>query len=115
LRDPITAATAIHIALNSITARNIDSKDNIVLSITHIEAGTTYNVFPDEAFIEGSIRSYEPEALEKTKSKITQIATSVAEAHGCKAIVDLKDDVPSVVNHKEQADHVIRICKENFG
>jgi len=103
------------LALNSITARNIDSRDNIVLSITHIQAGHTYNVFPDEAFIEGSIRSYEKDALKKMKTKITLIATQVAEAHGCVAQVDLKDDVPSVDNHKEQADHVIRICKENFG
>ena len=49
------------------------------------------------------------------KTKITLIATQIAEAHGCTAKVDLKDDVPSVVNHKEQADAVTRICKENFG
>ena len=83
IKDPINVATAIHIALNSITSRNIDSRDNIVLSITHIEAGSSNFRFPDEAYIEGSIRSYEKEALEKMKVRIRSIVTDIANANDC--------------------------------
>jgi hippurate hydrolase len=36
ITDPITAATMIHTALNSIKSRNIDSRQNIVFSICQI-------------------------------------------------------------------------------
>ena len=67
LRDPITAASYVHAALNTIKSRNMDSRKNIVLAICHISSGHTYNVFPDSAFMEGSIRSYDAESLAKVK------------------------------------------------
>lgn len=49
IRDPITAAAAIHAALLTIKSRNIDSSENVVLSICQFTSGHTYNVFPDTA------------------------------------------------------------------
>ena len=73
IRDPITAASMIHTALHSIKSRNIDSRKNIVFSICKIESGYTYNVFPDEAIMQGTIRSYDEEILEKMKDRIKLI------------------------------------------
>lgn len=101
IRDPITAATAVHQALLSIKSRNIDSRDNIVLSITQIVSGHTYNVFPDIAEMDGSIRSFNKETLAKMKERIRTICNSIAESHECKADVNLIDYYPAVVNHKE--------------
>mmetsp|Transcript_2411 Transcript_2411/g.4099 ORF Transcript_2411/g.4099 Transcript_2411/m.4099 type:complete len:93 (-) Transcript_2411:361-639(-) len=75
VRDPITAGLMIHRALHSIRSRSIDSKENIVFSICHFESGTTSNVFPDEAFMEGTIRSYDAPTLERMKSRIREVAT----------------------------------------
>jgi amidohydrolase len=71
LHDPINAATAIHLALHSIKSRAVDSRSNIVFSICHIESGHTFNVFPDEAFLEGTIRSYDEPTFSLMKSQIT--------------------------------------------
>ena len=35
LRDPITAANMVHTALHAIKSRSIDSRENIVFTITH--------------------------------------------------------------------------------
>lgn len=115
LKDPISAAVMVHQALLTIKSRNIDSRDNIVFSICQFNSGHTYNVFPDFAELKGSIRSYDKETLAKMKERIRVIAESVAEAHECKAEVNLIDLYPAVVNHKEQTDHVIRIAKKYIG
>lgn len=105
----------IHTALHSIKSRNIDSRRNIVFTICQIASGHTYNVFPDEANMSGTIRSYDAESLAKMKERITSIAESVAEGFMCKAEIDIEDTYPAVINHKEPTDHVIRLAKTHFG
>lgn len=101
IQDPLTAASAIHQALLTIKSRNIDSRDNIVLSITQFNSGHTYNVYPDSATLQGSIRSFDKVTLARMKERIKKICKSVAEAHECKAAVKLIDYYPPVINHKE--------------
>ena len=83
-----------------IKSRNIDNKENIVFTITHIKSGHTYNVFPDTAYMEGSIRAYSDKTLEIMKTRITEIAENTAKAHNCKAEVEIIDQYPAVTNHK---------------
>lgn len=49
------------------------------------------------------------------KDRIKAICKSVAEAHDCKARVNLIDYYPAVINHKEQTEHVIRLAKKYIG
>ena len=51
LVDPITCANAIYQALHSIKSRNIDNRESFIFTICHFEAGHTFNVFPDTAFM----------------------------------------------------------------
>ena len=59
IRDPITAAGKIYQALHTIKSRNISNRADCVFTICHFKAGHTYNVFPDSAYMEGTIRSYD--------------------------------------------------------
>jgi hippurate hydrolase len=87
IRDPITAAAMVHTALNSIKSRNIDSRKNIVFTICTINSGHTFNVFPDDAKMTGTIRSYDEETLARMKERITSICENVAEGFMCTANV----------------------------
>jgi len=101
VKDPITAAAMVHQSLLSICARNMDSKTNIVFTICHFEGGHTYNVFPDYAIMEGTIRSYDKQSLARMKERIHTICTNTAASYECKAEVNIKDLYPATVNHKE--------------
>ena len=65
--------------------------------------------------MQGTIRTYNQKTLDIVKAKIKLIAESTAIAMGCQAIVELQDMYPTVVNHKTQTQHVIRIAEANFG
>ena len=99
LRDPISAANAVYQALHSIKSRNICSRENFIFTICHFTAGTTDNVFPDDAFMQGSIRSYKQEVRDKVSERIKTIATEIAKANECRAEVDIITLYPEVWNH----------------
>lgn len=50
--------------LHTIKSRSIDSRKNLVFTICQFTSGTTFNVFPDEAYMQGTIRSYDDETRE---------------------------------------------------
>jgi amidohydrolase len=70
LRDPITAAAQVITCLNTIKSRSIDSRKNIVFTLCKFQSGSTFNVYPDSAFLNGSIRSYDQDSLDTMKKRI---------------------------------------------
>src|SRR3954466_9835393 len=59
--DPIPVAAEIVLALQSRVPRRVDVFDPAVVTVAHIEAGSTNNVIPDTAFLEGTIRTLSAE------------------------------------------------------
>ncbi len=113
--DPINASAFILTALNAIKSRCIHSKENCVFTICNISSGTTYNVMPGECFMQGSIRAYNNATLQKIVEKIKLITVSTAEAHGCKAEVDISILYPPTINHEREVAHVKRVADSHFG
>jgi hippurate hydrolase len=93
----------------------VDSKENCIFSITKFDSGFTYNVFPDEATILGTIRTYNTKTLETMHAKLKQVLFNTVESFGCTAELDIYDKYPSTVNHPKETEHVIRIAEANFG
>ena len=87
----------------------------MVFTITQLQSGHTYNVFPDSAFMQGTIRSYDRPTLEVMKRRIREISKNVAEGLECEAEVEIIDMYPAVINHAEQTQHVIRLAKKYIG
>ena len=52
-------------ALQTIVSRNISSSHNAVVSVTNIHAGNTWNVIPEKATLEGTIRTFQAETRER--------------------------------------------------
>ena len=99
LFDPISAANAVYQALHTIASRNICSRENFVFTICNFQAGHTFNVFPDSAFMQGTIRSYSVETREKVIKRIETISEEIASAMQCKAEVNITRAYPAVINH----------------
>ena len=56
--DPVPVACEIVGALQTMVTRRIDVFDPAVVTIAKIWAGTTNNVIPDTAHVEGTIRTF---------------------------------------------------------
>ena len=84
-KDPIVAIAQIVTALQTIPSRNISPLESAVISVCMAEAGTAFNIIPQEGQISGTIRTFKPEVFETVKSRFTQIVENIAEAMGCEA------------------------------
>jgi amidohydrolase len=96
--DPVVIGSHIVLALQSVVSRRTNPLESAVLSICQFHAGTTDNVIPETASLNGTVRTLEPHVREEMQRLLTEIATLTARAHGAEAVVDYDRGYPCVVN-----------------
>ena len=113
--DPLLAASEIVIALQSIVSRRIPANEPAVVSVCEFHAGTAYNIIPNEAVLNASVRSFGAQTRQLIEREARTICESVAAAHGCTARLDWFDGYPSVVNDAKLTTEAERVIVERFG
>jgi amidohydrolase len=99
--DPIIAAVQVVSAAQSIVARNVGPLETAVVSFTMFHSGTAFNVIPQEAILEGTIRTFDLGVRLKVLERFEQIVRGVASAMGCQVELTTKQLTPALVNADE--------------
>ena len=95
--DPVNIAVQIHQAFRNIVPM-IKQPDSVcTLSVCRISGGDSPNIIPDNAVMEGALRTDSEECRNKIKDKIMQISSHTAQLYGGSASVSWLADVPSLV------------------
>lgn len=110
--DPIPVSAAVIQALQTIVSRNINAFHPSLLSVTRVSAGTTWNVIPAEAVMEGTVRTMEREDRVLYEKKLREIAEKTAQAYGAEAQTEWIAGCPATYNDKEMADLCARKAQE---
>jgi hippurate hydrolase len=113
--DPVVAASAIVLALQSIVARNVDPREAAVVSVGAIHGGEASNVIPDSVDLSLTIRSFDPAVRDRLEERVTAITRGVAESYGARAQLRYRRGVPSLFNHEVQTAFVRDVAHEAFG
>lgn len=100
-KDPIVVAAALIQSLQSIVSRNLAPFSAGVLSITQVSAGNTWNVIPEKAFLEGTIRTLVKEERQSMEESLKRMADGIAKAHGMVAEVEWIAGPPATNNDEE--------------
>ena len=95
--DPIPVACEIVTAIQAMVTRTIPAFDPVVITVGRIEAGTTNNVIPERAVIEGTIRSFSEHSRKLAHEGLARLAPNIAAAHGATAVVDIDHGFPVTV------------------
>ena len=103
-RDPIVASAAVISALQTIVSRNVNPNDQALVSVTHIQGGSNWNIIPEEVLLEGTIRTTNPETRAFVSRRLTEIARNTAAAFEEEAQVQIENAPPCTNNDKELAD-----------
>ena len=114
-KDTILVATQIVNGLQSIVSRNADPLSSLVVSVTQIHSGDTWNVIPQQAVIRGTVRTFDAKIQDMAESRIKQIATGIASTFEAKAEVDYQRRYPATINYAKQADIAIKAAKNVVG
>ena len=113
--DPVPAAAAIVGALQTMLTRRTSAMEPAVLTIAHIVAGTTSNIIPETAFLEGTIRTLSEATRTLVHEEVRRVCHNVAAGYGCTADVDIEMGYPVTVNDDEVGPHVVRLAGEVLG
>ena len=113
--DPIPVACEIVTALQSHITRTVDAFKPAVLTVARISAGTTTNVIPERAELAGTLRTVDERTREEVHQGIERVATGIAAAHGCGAVVEIKKGYPVTVNHGGFAEFTLEVFGDLLG
>jgi hippurate hydrolase len=113
--DPIPVAAELVLALQSAVTRTIDIFDPAVLTIGRLASGTTHNVIPETAFLEGTYRCVSGARRDAMPELIRRVVEGVAAAHGLTAEVRFQPIYPVTVNDPDVSERVREIAGDLVG
>ncbi|MEP1586524.1 MAG: M20 aminoacylase family protein [Tateyamaria sp.] len=113
--DPVVAACAVVTALQTIVSRNHKPLDQLVISTTQIHTGTTDNVIPETAYINGTVRTFDKEVQAMVVRRMEEIAAGTAAAYGCAAQLDFEFGYPPTVNDASKAAFAAKVAADVAG
>ncbi|ULL15296.1 amidohydrolase [Paenibacillus sp. H1-7] len=104
--DPIVAASAIVGGIQTAVSRNTSPFDRVVVSVCSFHAGTTWNVIPDTAVLDGTVRTFRPEVRHEMPDRLQRIATGIAAGYGASVELSWYSGIPTVNNDAAAVDIV---------
>lgn len=110
--DPIIVAAHIITALQTIVSRSVSAFDQVLISVTHMESGNTWNVIPTKAYIEGTVRTVNAKMREFVPSKMRQIVKGMADSFGATAELKWYSGPPATDNTKEWTLVALDVAKQ---
>jgi len=102
--DPVVMSAQVVLALQSIASRITDPVDSVVVSITQIQGGATWNVIPEEVMLRGTVRALQPEARDAVEPLMRRIAENTCAAQGGSLAMRYERRYPPIVNHARETD-----------
>ncbi len=102
--DPIVTAAAMIQSLQTITSRNVNAFLPSLLSVTRVSAGTTWNVIPDKAVMEGTVRTMDKNDRILYEKRLKEIAVNTAGAYGAEAEVEWIAGPPATYNDRSMSE-----------
>ncbi|AGB81430.1 amidohydrolase [Serratia sp. FGI94] len=112
--DSIVTASHIVSALQTLPSRSFSSLEAVVVSVTRIEGGNTWNVLPQTVELEGTVRTHNGDVRRQVPDKIRQVIDGVAASLGAQAELSWHPGPPALINHARWAAFSQTVAKE-FG
>ncbi|MBP2636234.1 MAG: amidohydrolase [Firmicutes bacterium] len=113
--DPILVATQLALALHTIVSRNIDPLEAAVLSLGMIKAGDAFNIIPDTAVIEGTVRCFEQGVMDSIFQRIDDLAKGICAAYGASYQLERRQGPSALKNTPEVVSFIQAAGREVLG
>ncbi|MGC9452263.1 MAG: M20 metallopeptidase family protein [Oceanipulchritudo sp.] len=110
--DPVYIGACIVDQLQGIVARNVDPLSPAVVAVTRFHGGSSHNVIPGKAVLEGTFRALEAGLLEQLRDTIVGRAEGVAQAHGARVKIRCELGYPVLENDPRAEEVFLEIVRE---
>jgi len=114
--DPITIASRMVLAFQSIVGREINPTGAAVITVGSFHGGTKSNVIPDEAVLEGTVRSHTDEIRQQLYEAILRTANGISEAAGApEPEIEYGFGTPALKNDLELVEETLPVLRAIVG
>ncbi len=103
--DPVVAASAIVMALQTAISRELSPFSPAVVTVGSVHGGAAYNVIPERVELAGTVRTFSPDVQEKMPDRLLRLINRTAEAYRCEAELRYIRHVPVLVNRDDCVRH----------
>lgn len=110
--DAILLASQLVNALQSVASRNVNTLDSVVLSVTRIAGGNTWNVLPETVELEGTLRTHKRTVRQQVKDRVNTLAAGLGQAFGADITVHWFDGPEALVNDEKWAAFAREVADE---
>ncbi|KAE9626522.1 M20 aminoacylase family protein [Parasedimentitalea maritima] len=113
--DPVVAACGIVQAIQTIVSRNHYTQQDLVVSVTQIHTGSTDNVIPDTAYINGTVRTFDASVQAMVMRRMQEVVAGQAASYGVEAKLDYELGYPATTNDAEKSAFAVDVAREISG
>lgn len=110
--DPINIGVHIHLALQELIARESDPLHASVLTIGNFSAGTAANIIPEEAVLQGTLRTNNADTRKLLVRRIREVAERVAAVYNGSVEIETLSAVPPLVCNPELTTEMVKYIEE---
>ena len=110
--DPIVVGAQVVLGLQTIVSRKMNlTEEPSVVTVGSFQSGNRSNIIPDEAKMEGTIRTFDQKHREEIHQFVEKITTLIAESGGAKAHVHIAKGYPVTVNDEALTNWAVPVLK----
>lgn len=109
--DPQVVVAQLVSGLQTIVSRNIAPYEEAVVTIGRIESGHTWNVIPQSAVLEGTVRSFEASVRDKIEARMERICNGIAQQYNVDVQLNYQRITQSVENNADLQEMAIDVAK----
>jgi amidohydrolase len=113
--DVMVAAGQLITALQTVASRSMDPMEQVVLSVTQMHAGDTYNIIPEEITLKGTVRSFKQEVQDLAEASMRKIANGIGAAFGIEVEITYRRGYPATINDVAESDYAATIAADVVG
>ena len=113
--DPIGIAAQIWLALQEITGRELPAKTPAVVTVGRFQAGQAPNIIPEEAVMEGTIRTFDRELTARIMERIRQLSEGIASAFRGSAQMEELASAPPLQNDPALVEDMAALAETLLG
>ncbi|MDE1169321.1 MAG: M20 family metallopeptidase [Pseudomonas sp.] len=106
--DPVPVVASLINAIQTIKSRNLAPEEFAVISIGMIQAGSVYNIIPDEASMLVSVRTDTPHTQHKINQRLEAIVRGHEQLFGVTIDLQITPLAPALINHPAETDFVLQ-------
>ena len=113
--DPLVTGVQLVQAIQTISSRNLSALENVVISITQFHAGTTHHIIPNDAHINGTVRTLSKNAQSLVVKRLKELCAGHSHVFGGKIKLDYNYGYPPTVNHQKETKFAADVAEEIVG